>query len=224
MFAVSAMNAARPVIGYVPSADEGDRLSTGPRLPEDKVSLSPEARLSLALRPGRSSQEAAREGEGEGAGKDAGAAGGGGKPLTKDQERQVTELKQRDAHVRAHEAAHQAAGGELTGPATFSYELGPDGRSYAVGGGVPIAARTGRTPEETIAIARKVRAAALAPADPSAADLAAAATATQLEIRAQQQKRAEQQQARGQDPARGGPQAGTLERMVVRAPEPEQIF
>ena len=104
----------------------------------------------------------------------------------------MAQLRQRDAAVRAHEAAHQSAGGQLTGAASFSYQTGPDGKSYAVGGEVPISARAGRTPDETIAVARQVRAAALAPADPSSADLQAASSATQMEAQALQQQRAQQ--------------------------------
>jgi len=211
VLAVSSLSAARPVVGFVSTAAATERAPTDPRLPEDKVSLSPEAKRSLDLRAGKVGKE------------DQGQPGqiGGPRKLDSEQERQVTELEQRDAHVRQHEAAHQAAGGDLTGAASFSYQTGPDGRSYAVGGEVPISARSGRTADETIAIARRVRSAALAPADPSAADLAAAASAMQMEAKAQAQKRAEQaSESRGRA---AGPQAGTLERVVMRAPEPAQI-
>ena len=144
------------------------------------------------------------------------------------EQHEVEALRQRDAHVRAHEAAHQAAGGDLTGAATFSYELGPDGRSYAIGGEVPVQARSGRTPDETIAIARRVRAAALAPSDPSSADLAAAAAATQVELRALQQKRLQQAQGGPGQAAPAGATGSTpqadLERLVVRSPEPEPFM
>ncbi|HEX7624991.1 MAG TPA: putative metalloprotease CJM1_0395 family protein [Anaeromyxobacteraceae bacterium] len=94
---------------------------------------------------------------------------------------EVRKLEGRDREVRAHEAAHQAAGGALAGGATFTYQLGPDGHSYAVGGEVPIRSAGGGSAEADIAAARQVRAAALAPGDPSAQDLAVAAAATQQE-------------------------------------------
>ncbi|MFA5019420.1 MAG: putative metalloprotease CJM1_0395 family protein, partial [Methylobacter sp.] len=51
----------------------------------------------------------------------------------------VSELKQRDAEVKAHEAAHlAAAGGIATGGASFDYQQGPDGIQYAIGGEVSI--------------------------------------------------------------------------------------
>lgn len=104
--------------------------------------------------------------------------------LTADEKLLVDQLRQRDREVRTHEAAHQAAGGTLTGGASFTFETGPDGRSYAVGGEVPISLAEGRTPQETIAIARQIRAAALAPADPSGQDLRVAQEASALELRA----------------------------------------
>jgi len=187
--AVTSVVAVRPVVEFHSTADAAGRAPVDPRLPEDKVTLSPEAKRELQ------GHEAAAQ-------RATKADGLLAKALDPQQEKEVADLKQRDAHVRQHEAAHQAAGGDLTGTATFSYRTGPDGRSYAVGGGVPIAARSGRTPDETIAIARRVRAAALAPADPSPADLAAAASATQMEMRAQQQKqavRSRETEARGPD-------------------------
>jgi hypothetical protein len=89
----------------------------------------------------------------------------------------IGKLQQLDAKVRAHEAAHASAAGALGGGTTLSYTVGPDGRTYAVGGEVPIEFRAGRTPQETIALAQQVLRAALAPADPSAQDLAVASQA-----------------------------------------------
>jgi hypothetical protein len=104
--------------------------------------------------------------------------------LTDDERAMVAELAQRDRAVHAHEAAHQAAGGGLVGAASFTYEVGPDGRSYAIGGECPIQISVGQTPGETVAIAERVRNAALAPADPSPQDLAVANAATQMEMQA----------------------------------------
>ena len=108
--------------------------------------------------------------------------------LSAKQQAELTGLRQRDTEVRQHEASHQGAAGALAGGASFSYQTGPDGRSYAVGGEVPIHVQAGRTPDETIANARKVRHAALAPTDPSAQDLSVAAEAASVEQAAQTQK------------------------------------
>ena len=94
---------------------------------------------------------------------------------------EILKLQQRDAHVRAHEMAHKAAGGNLAGNASYTYKIGPDGKRYAVSGEVPIAIKKGKTPDETIANMEKVKASALAPSDPSAADLKVAATAEMIE-------------------------------------------
>ena len=111
----------------------------------------------------------------------------GPKRLTPDQVRLVQELSQIDQKVRAHEAAHQAAAGSLGGAVSFSYETGPDGKSYAVGGEVPVDMSSGRTPQETLSHAEQIRAAALAPADPSPQDLSVAAQASEMEAAAREQ-------------------------------------
>lgn len=112
---------------------------------------------------------------------------GGVQTLTPEQKDVVSKLAARDTAVRAHEAAHQAAAGGLGGAASFTYETGPDGKRYAVGGEVPVSLRGGRTPQETIANAQTVRSAALAPADPSPQDLAVAAQASQMEAQAREE-------------------------------------
>jgi hypothetical protein len=112
-----------------------------------------------------------------------------GGELTPDEENVVEELRARDAEVRSHEAAHMAAGGGLTGGMSLSYQVGPDGKRYAVGGEVSIDASPGNTPEETVLKAQRIRAAALAPAEPSAQDRAVAARAGQMEADARGQLR-----------------------------------
>jgi hypothetical protein len=113
--------------------------------------------------------------------------------LLEDEKRVISELQARDSEVRSHEAAHQAAGGGLAGGASFSYQKGPDGKMYAVGGEVPITLKKGQTPQETIANARQIKAAALAPAKPSPQDYAVANTAVMMELKAQQEVIKEQQ-------------------------------
>lgn len=99
-----------------------------------------------------------------------------------DEERQkVDELKARDTEVRAHEQAHAAVGGKYAGAPSYEYETGPDGKRYAVGGEVSIDVSEEKEPQDTIDKMQVVRAAALAPAEPSAQDLKVAAEATQKE-------------------------------------------
>lgn len=107
--------------------------------------------------------------------------------LEPSEQQQVNQLQVRDTEVRAHEAAHKAAGGGLAGSASFSYQKGPDGKMYAIGGEVPISFKEGSTPQETIANARQVVAAAMAPANPSPQDYSVASSARMMEMSAQQE-------------------------------------
>lgn len=99
--------------------------------------------------------------------------------LTDEQQQQVQELKARDTEVRTHEAAHLAAAGPYaSGGPNFEYTTGPDGKRYATGGSVSIdTSPIAGDPDATIRKMQQVRAAALAPADPSGQDQAVAAQA-----------------------------------------------
>ncbi len=102
--------------------------------------------------------------------------------LTPEEQRQVEKLKARDREVKAHERAHLSAGGSyVRGAASYSYQRGPDGQLYAIGGEVSIDTSKERTPEETISKAQIIKRAALAPSKPSSADRAVAAKATKME-------------------------------------------
>jgi len=100
---------------------------------------------------------------------------------------EVAQLKATDTAVRAHEAAHVTVGGAyVRGAANYTYQTGPDGSQYAIGGEVSIdTSSVPGNPEATIRKMDTVRAAALAPADPSAQDRAVAATAAQQAAAAQ---------------------------------------
>ncbi len=109
----------------------------------------------------------------------------GTQELSPEEKREVVELRKRDQQVKSHEQAHLSALGPYrTGPASFDYTTGPDGKRYAVGGEVPIDLSEASTPRETIKKAQTIRGAALAPADPSTADRRAAAEAASLESEA----------------------------------------
>ncbi|SDF54775.1 MULTISPECIES: putative metalloprotease CJM1_0395 family protein [unclassified Duganella] len=97
----------------------------------------------------------------------------------------IDQLKARDLEVRQHEQAHMAAAGGLaTSGASYTYQRGPNGVDYAIGGEVNIDTSPGATPEETIERARAIQAAALAPAEPSGPDRAVATQAQQMEMQA----------------------------------------
>lgn len=91
---------------------------------------------------------------------------------------EIKALELTEKEVIVHEQAHKAVGGNVTGPITYTHTEGPDGKRYINGGEVAINVKEGSTPEETLKILEKVKAAALAPAEPSPQDLRVAASAT----------------------------------------------
>lgn len=127
-----------------------------------------------------------------------GEAGAGGSTLSEEEQQVVDELKARDAEVRRHEQAHAAVGGQYAGSPSYTYQQGPDGGRYAIGGEVSIdASPIEGDPAATIQKLQTVRRAALAPAESSAQDQAVAAAASAGIARAQAelaaQNRAERQ-------------------------------
>ncbi len=114
------------------------------------------------------------------------------KDLNAEEKHAVNDLKKRDAEVKAHEAAHMAAGGGVVqGGASYEYQSGPDGKMYAVGGEVQIDMSSAGSPEATIRKMQQIRRAALAPAQPSGTDRAVAAQAAQIEAQARMEKNQE---------------------------------
>lgn len=109
--------------------------------------------------------------------------------LTAEQLSVIQKLKSRDQQVKAHEMAHVSAGGQyVTSGVNFSYQKGPDGIMYAVGGEVGIdLSAIANNPQATIAKMQVVRNAALAPSDPSPQDRRVAAAASQIISSAQTQ-------------------------------------
>jgi hypothetical protein len=110
--------------------------------------------------------------------------------LTEEEKEKVAELQKRDQEVRTHENAHIAAGGAyVQGGASYETTKGPDNKEYAVGGEVQIdSSPIPGDPDATIQKMRTVRAAALAPANPSSTDQAVAARAAQQEEKAKRDK------------------------------------
>jgi hypothetical protein len=104
-----------------------------------------------------------------------------GDKLSNEERETLSKLKVIDSKVRQHEQAHVAVAGGLvkSGP-NYSYQTGPDGKQYAIGGEVNIDTGTEKTPTATIAKMGRVIAAAMAPADPSNQDHGVAAAARQI--------------------------------------------
>ncbi len=140
------------------------------------------------------------------------------KRLSDEETKKVSELAARDREVRAHEQAHAAVGGIHAGAPTYTFEQGPNGKKYAVGGEVSISTSpVAGDAEATIRKADQVKRAALAPAQPSAQDRAVAAQATQMKIDAQielrEQKAAElAEQLEQSEPESGAPERAESDR------------
>lgn len=112
--------------------------------------------------------------------------------LTEDQKAEVAGLKRQDAETRRHEQAHANAGGPYSGTPSYSYERGPDGRSYAVAGTTPIdVSPVSGNPAATVRKMETVKRAALAPGEPSAQDRKVAAQADAEKRKAQAERTAE---------------------------------
>lgn len=150
---------------------------------------------SIGTYAAQRSQPLRRDGKDASVGKDIaeGKGQGGGSTdtvtLSDAAQQQVQKLKQADTSVRQHEAAHQAAGGAQAGGASFTFTRGPDGKNYATAGEVPIDVSPESEPAATVAKMEQVKAAALAPADPSPQDMRVAAQADAAKLQAQSEQR-----------------------------------
>ena len=139
----------------------------------------------------------------------------------------VRQLASRDREVRAHEQAHAAVGGQYSGSPSYTFEKGPDGVNYAVGGEVSITSPPTGDPHVTLRAAEQIQRAALAPANPSPQDRRVASSAAQTAVNA----RAEILQLKSQQRLEQAEQAKTaqLERVekqagAVEQPEQDQAF
>ena len=137
-----------------------------------------------------------------------------GQQLDEAQLKELRELKARDREVRAHEQAHKAVGGQYAGSISYTYQRGPDGSQYAVGGEVSIdLSPVQGDPQATIEKMRTVRSAAMAPAEPSGQDRAVAAQAMQTMLQAQSELVADKAESR----QAGGDQSGNQDREPGRS-------
>lgn len=160
-------------------------VSADERPNQEQLPRSVAEQTRLANRQGEQQQSESSQNAASEQSSPEGAAAGQQAALTDQQESLVRELSARDREVRTHEAAHANVGGQFAGAVSLTFERGPDGQAYAVAGAVPIdVSAVPNDPAATIAKARVVRRAALAPSQPSAADRAVAAQATALEQQA----------------------------------------
>ena len=137
------------------------------------------------------------------------------------EQRQIESLKERDQEVRTHEQAHATIGGQYAGSPQYDFQRGPDGQRYAIDGEVSIDVSTENTPQQTIRKMQQVRAAALAPAEPSPQDLQVAAEASRIAFEARSKLAEERKEAsavrpeEGDSPSRVASEVPTLEEIVA---------
>lgn len=145
-----------------------------------------------------------------------------GEELTEEEEKQVQDLKKRDAEVRAHEQAHAAVGGSYASAPSYEFQTGPDNKQYAVGGEVQIdSAPIPNNPEATIRKLDIVIRAALAPAEPSPQDIRVASEAQKNRAAAQAElakQRQAERDAKSQEAKKGAGTDPALETSQERAP------
>lgn len=122
------------------------------------------------------------------------STGKSSKELSPQQQQQISKLKSADAEVKAHEQAHiSAASGLRTSAPSYQYETGPDGKKYAVSGEVNISFSQTGDPKKDLQMAESLKAAALAPANPSGQDMSVAKQADEM-IQQDKQKIQEENQ------------------------------
>lgn len=156
--------------------------------------VAPSGAISAYQKQARAGEEVAERGEGESISSQPDSF-----RLSPEAQQKVLELSQRDQEVQVHEAAHAAVGGQYAGAPSLSYETGPDGKRYAVSGEVNIdISEVAGDPAATMKKADVIRAAALAPAQPSSQDRNVAARASQMRVKAQAELMAESTQAASQ--------------------------
>ena len=158
--------------------------SRGRAVPQDRVDISAAGRQQATETAGEPPEASTTAPEGETT-----LPPGASPEQDTTAQRVLASLRQRDREVRLHEQAHLlVAGPYAQGAPSYTYQIGPDGQRYAIGGEVPIdLSAVPGNPQATLQKALTVRRAALAPNDPSEADQAVAAKATALAAQAQQE-------------------------------------
>jgi len=194
-----------------PRSQTGQRGNVPPLSAEAVVALQ-SAEKTNSLSSGQSAgkaQSGGSEGDNDGDG------------LSEAEEKQVDKLRARDREVRAHEQAHARVGGAYASAPSYTFQQGPDGKRYAVGGEVQIDTAKERTPERTIRKMQVVIRAALAPAEPSSQDLKVAQQARASLSEAQTQLRQQKtEELRGGDEAEVGEITSVAPDQAVQSSDP----
>ncbi|MFN3882602.1 MAG: putative metalloprotease CJM1_0395 family protein [Nitrincola lacisaponensis] len=203
-------------LGYAGAYSSGRTLETAAlsdRVVTDSASVSLQGDAGRRVAPGSAPESTTPESTDNRAARD--------RQEVDAEQRVIRELAARDREVRQHEMAHQMAGGQYTGAVTYTFERGPDGVMYAVGGEVRIdTSPVPGDPEATLQKAETVERAALAPSDPSPQDLRVAASARAMAAEARAELLREQQDAlESDDPVQGVATSDELEADVLQQAE-----
>jgi hypothetical protein len=180
----------RPLYATPQRGRDGAAQGTGPAGVDGETSASTDGNAATQDYKGAKDAKGAKGAKGLKGGKDDKDTGGDGEKrdasgLTEGERKQLKELKARDTEVRTHENAHQSSGGQLAGSPSYTYQTGPDGQRYAIGGEVSIDVSPEDDPAATIAKMERVSRAATAPAEPSPQDFKVAAAARRMMAEAQ---------------------------------------
>ncbi len=90
--------------------------------------------------------------------------------------RVLEKFKQKDAQIRTHEQTH-ASQANTTTPISYNYQVGPDGKLYAVGGYVRLDTSMPKDPQEALYKLDRLQSATTSVKDMSGADAQIAQTA-----------------------------------------------
>ena len=121
----------------------------------------------------RAEYRQARETSEEQAGQNTNSSISGDTDLDPAEKAVVAQLQSRDSAVKQEEKAHAVAAGPYGSAPQYEYQIGPDGKAYAIGGHVDVSvSMTGSAADRDRALAT-LQNAALAPNAPSGADMAA---------------------------------------------------
>jgi hypothetical protein len=182
--AENARGAQKPE-SFWPAKEAGKPMSAS----GDLLDLSDEAKQLIEIEGGKSEKESSLQRDGSTVVVKDEKKSLGATQLSQEEQQTVSKLQARDAEVRIHESAHMAAAGPYaTAGPSFTYETGPDGKKYAVGGEVSISTSPVKgDPQATLEKAQTIQRAALAPAEPSDQDRKVAAAAAQMAAEAQRE-------------------------------------
>lgn len=110
-----------------------------------------------------------------------------------DYQRVLEKFKNSDSQIRTHEQAH-AANGNTTTPISYKYQVGPDGKLYAVGGEVHLDTSLPKDPKAAAFKLTQIQKASSAPSQMSGADshIAIQANLNKMLLQSQGDKNANQ--------------------------------